>query len=254
MKRYVTLLPLLVVLLTGETSAETFVQWNAEQRTYLWMIVNRAEVQRLIPAAWEIAPVPTGASKGANFLVGFLDQLLVLDGQEKPLGGGTGRGVVFGTPARNKETGEAGFFVTRIFGGGGANTPPGAYKNTLPASVRLGRTQQGIDAMAATTTESWEVKPTTGGSIELKLQYQGGPPLRSKAELKVYSAVEPTFFRIYRNDQGLDVVRSIPGGIDRVQSYQLRVDVSELRSLFDGHEQLVSIVSLPFYIRHTHLP
>lgn len=254
MSRALTLLPFSIFMLVHVASAETFVQWTAEQRTYLWMKVDQTEAQRLIPASWELAPFETGPSTGANFLLGFLDQTLNLDGQGKPFGAGTSRAVVFGVPAKNKATGDAGFFVTRIFGVGGVHTPPGTYKNTLPASVRLDRTQNAADAAPASTTESWEVRPAGGGSIELHLQYQGGAPARTKAETKVYSAAEPSFFRIYRVEQGLDVVRSIPAGIDRVQSYQLRVNVSELSKLLNGNRTLVSIVVLPFYIRQVYLP
>ncbi len=67
-------------------------------------------------------------------------------------------------------------------------------------------------------------------------------PFRSgrKWKVKTRSPVNPEFFRIYHIDQGVDVVKSIPNGIDRVQHYQLRVTVSELGKLFDGTEQLVS--------------
>jgi hypothetical protein len=59
---------------------------------------------------------------------------------------------------------------------------------------------------------------------------------------------------MYRYDQVMDVVKSIPEGIDRVQSYQLRVTMSELRDLFDGSEQLVGIAIIPWYARQTFLP
>ncbi|PYM40419.1 MAG: hypothetical protein DME12_15695 [Candidatus Rokuibacteriota bacterium] len=72
--------------------------------------------------------------------------------------------------------------------------------------------------------------------------------------MKVYSSVEPTFFRIYRVEQGLDVARSIPDGVDRVQVFQLRVAVPELAKLFDGTEQVVGVLALPFYLRNVYLP
>jgi hypothetical protein len=61
---------------------------------------------------------------------------------------------------------------------------------------------------------------------------------RAKGDLKVYSAVEPDFFRIYRVDRGVDVVKSVPAGVDLVQGYEFRTTVSELAKLFDGSEQL----------------
>jgi hypothetical protein len=60
--------------------------------------------------------------------------------------------------------------------------------------------------------------------------------------------------RIYRPDVGTDVVKSTPAGIDCVRSYQFRVMVPELRPMFDGTEQLVSIVVPPWYVRQVFLP
>jgi hypothetical protein len=52
----------------------------------------------------------------------------------------------------------------------------------------------------------------------------------------------------------MDVVRSLSAGIDRVQSYEFRVTAAELRELFDGSEQLVSIATVPWYLRQIFLP
>jgi hypothetical protein len=78
--------------------------------------------------------------------------------------------------------------------------------------------------------------------------------MRSNPETKPRSAVDPTISRVYRVDQGLDLVRSVPVGIDRVHAYSLRVTVPELRPVFDGSEQLVSIALYPWYLRQVSLP
>jgi hypothetical protein len=98
------------------------------------------------------------------------------------------------------------------------------------------------------------VRATAGGALELQFDYRGGVPARAKTEAKVYSNVEPNFFRIYRVDQGSDVVKSVPDGIDRVKNYQLRVGIAELGKLFDGSEKVVSIAVLPWYLRQVFLP
>jgi hypothetical protein len=100
----------------------------------------------------------------------------------------------------------------------------------------------------------WEVRGARGGGIELRVQYQLALPSRGKAEQKIYSAVEPSFFRIYRFEQATDMLKSIPAGINRVQNYQLRVTVPELSKLFDGTEQLVGIITTPLYVRQIFLP
>jgi hypothetical protein len=100
----------------------------------------------------------------------------------------------------------------------------------------------------------WEVRDARGVVIELRIHYQQALPSRAKSEQKNYSAVEPSFFRIYRMDTATDIVKSIPAGIDRVQNYQFRVAVPELSKLFDGTEQLVGIAAIPLYVRQIFLP
>ena len=128
--------------------------------------------------------------------------------------------------------------------GGGGDPTHAAIREFLSrilAAVRVG-------------SELWEVRETAGGMIGLELQYRGAVPTRAKVEAKPRSPVNPEFFWIYHVDQGVDVVKSSPQGIDRVQHYQLRVTVSELGKLFDGTEQLVSVAVLPWYVRQGFLP
>jgi hypothetical protein len=102
--------------------------------------------------------------------------------------------------------------------------------------------------------ERWELQDSNGGVIECRIEYQRGVPSRARAEVRLHSAADPTFFRIYRPDIGADVVKSGPAGIDRLRSYQFRVTMSELQPLFDGTEQFVSVAVLPWYVREVFLP
>jgi hypothetical protein len=102
----------------------------------------------------------------------------------------------------------------------------------------LEQTLKGSGVEPAAGTELWDI-PSEGGTIELRLQYQRGVAMRQKQETRPRSAVDPTILRIYRVDRGLDLVRSVPAKIDRVQAYSLRVTVPDLRPLFDGSEKLM---------------
>jgi len=215
--------------------------------------VGQAELQKLVPTPLHVTPVPGGPFKEANFFVVFIDAFLVHDAQGKPDMGGILRLVVFAVPAKHSQTGE---MVTVVISGFSASPDyvPGAYKNYVPATIRREQTHKGANLEAGVGIDFWEVQGTRGGIIELRLQYQRALPSRAKAEQKIYSAVEPSFFRIYRLDTATDMVKSIPAGIDRVQNYQLRVAVPELSKLFDGTEQLVGISVIPMYLRQVFLP
>jgi hypothetical protein len=233
--------------------AETLVQQNIDTRVVLAFRVGQASLQGRLPAPWQVDPVTTGPSKDANLTIAFIDQLLNQDGEGKVVAGGTTRIVAVGIPARNSHTGEGAPFLLRAFDAN-PHGVPGPYKGAVGATIRREASLRGADLERVTGTELWEMQESGGGVIELRLEYQRGVPSRTKPEARPHSLVDPTFFRIYRIDQGTDVVKSLPGGIDRVRNYQLRVTVPELRPLFDGTEQLVSIAVLPWYVRQVFLP
>jgi hypothetical protein len=233
--------------------AETLVQQNVDTRVVLAFRVGQAALQRWLPAPWQVHPVATGPSKDANLIVTFVDRLLNQDGEGKPIAGGTTQMVGLGVPAKHGQTGETAPFVIRIFD---ANPQliPGPYKTAVLATIRREATLKAAGLEPGTGSEMWEMRESGGGVIEVRVEYQRGVPARAKPESKPHSPVDPSFFRIYRPDVGTDVVKSIPDSIDRLRSYQFRVTVPELRTLFDGSEQLVSIAILPWYVRQVFLP
>lgn len=259
LNRYVSVGFLLVILSAGSlpstppASAETLVESHVDSRVALALRVRQEELQGWLPAPWNVNPIAAGPSKEANLLIFFIDKLLTQDAEGKPIAGGIERSAALLIPAKHQQTGETAPFVIRIFTAS-PSAVPGPYKNSVHAAVRREHTEKGTSLEAGIGSDSWDVRDAGGGIIELLIQYQRAVHSRAKAEAKVRSAVEPSFFRIYRFDQGGDVVKSIPAGINRVQSYQLRVTVPELRKLFDGTEQLVSITLLPWYVRQVFLP
>lgn len=260
MYRYVGLVMLLVMSLVGNVTssiapawAETLVQSTLDNRIVLAFRVQEAELQRWVPAPWQINPVGAGPSKDANLVVTFVDRLLDQDAEGKPTAVPTYRVVALAVPAKHPQTGESGPLLIRLFNSN-PQSVPGFYKTAVQATVQREQTLKGASLEPGAGTDWWEMRDGKGGMIELRVQYQRGTPSRAKAEAKPRSGADPTVWRIYRIDQGVDVVKSIPAGIDRVQSYQLRVTVPELSKLFDGTEQLVSIAVIPSYTRQTFLP
>jgi len=258
--RFSTLGLLFGMVLTAAVSwpalvpAETLVGFNNESRTVLALRVSQAALQAWAGAPWQVSPVASGPFKDANALLVFVNPWLTQDAEGKPTAVPIDRRVALAIPAKHPQTGESANLVARVYHSN-AQALPGPYKNSVaPVTVRLVQTLKGTGVEPATGSELWEMRDGGGGVIELRLQYQRGVAARSKPEGKPRSAADPNFFRIYRVDQGMDVVRSVPAGIDRVQAYSLRVTVPELRPLFDGSEQLVGIALLPWYMRQVSLP
>lgn len=129
-----------------------------------------------------------------------------------------------------------------------------AYKNYTVAEITHERTIRTSGSGPGSAEESWRVRDTSGNTLSVRLTYDLIMPARAKSESKVYSAVEPTFFRIYRVEQGVDVVRRVVTRTDRVRGYEFQSTLSAFSKLFDGGEKLISITSIPWYVRQVYLP
>jgi len=233
--------------------AETLVESSVETRTVLAFRVRETALQRWVSEPLRITPIPSGPFKDANLFVIFMDKLVKLDAQGNPSEGGNDRAVVFAAVAKRPQDERPNVYVIRIFTAN-PKTLPGAYKNSVLASVRREQALKMVNLEPGTEEQQWDVRDSAGGTIEFLLRCQRGLPTPGKVEQNVYSAVEPDFFRIYRIDQGMDVVKSVSAGIDRVQSYEFRATAAGLHELFDGSAQLVGIAILPWYQRQIFLP
>jgi hypothetical protein len=238
--------------LVTPAGAETLSLSDVNVRTMLFFSVPADALKQKLPAQWQVGPVPAGPAKGANLAVIFLDQVLAQDPDGKPIGAtGANRSMVLVAFGKNDATSENGIPVVI---GGISSDPPGPYKAFTKGTVTRSRELRDTDSLPGTGKEVWEVRGQPTGSLMLTLQYQTGVPTRAKFEQKVYSGVDPSFFRIYRIDQGSDVVKSTVAGIDRVQGYQFQVKLPDFAKLFDGSEKLVSIIVIPWYVRQVFLP
>ena len=192
----------------------------------------------------------TGASKGSNLSLVLVDQTMAHDGEGKPLI--PYRGATLVVPVRKKGTDTAGPMV--VWGLFEAEGVPGAYGVFMPARVVTERRQRVGAEGKGTVEESWEFQGADGHSLEIKLHYDHGVPQRGKSESRVYSGAHPDFFRIYRVELGSDVARSTATGVDRISRISVKAAGPTLAPLFDGTEQLVSLTSIPSYLRQVYLP
>ena len=247
----IALLPFTGLSLNATARAETLVGSNADSRLSVALAVRPEAAQAWLPAPWQVESLPKGPFKGANLVITCIDRLLNLDPKGKPAGGGTFRLAALYVPAKHPQTGESAPFIIRVYG---PHAGVGPYKNSVQATVRREAATRGTGFEPGTGSESWLLQDQAGGILEFQMNYRRALPKRSSGEARPHSNIDPTFFRMYRYDQLMDVVKSIPDDIDRVQSHHLRVTISELRELFNGTEQLVGIALVPWYGRQTFLP
>ncbi len=233
----------------ASASAQTITEWSAEHRMSLSFRVNAEALQRLLPSGWTSAPSTAPGDRGANLRVVFIDRLLALDGQGKAFRTGTSRYIVLAAPARN-----AAGQTNTVLVSGLSPEGPGAYGVNLTAvvsTVMRSTTAQAEEGGLA--EESWLFAAATGERIELQVAYRRALAVKSHAEARLRSALHPELTRTYKIDQAADVVRSAATP-DRVESLTFRASGAAFAPIFDGKETLLSVTSLPWYVREVSVP
>ena len=239
-----------VLLVAPAFGQEKLVSTDASVRTILSFKAPTAAVEKLLPAGWQVDVPSSGAAAGANLRITFIDGVWAHDGQGKPQPA-TGRNITIGVPVK-KQGGETGGIM--LFGGLTTGAAPGVYSVFAKSNTTSQRTfRTGADGVA-TVEEAWDAKSDGGDAMQYQLHYVRGVAGSEKIDVRVYSGAKPEFYRIYRYTQAADVVRGGAAGAERVKSFAFKASGPKLGPLFDGSEQLISIVALPFYSRQVYLP
>jgi hypothetical protein len=228
-------------------AAEKYVGGNTDVRTVLAFKAADAAIQKVLPDGWEPDVAASGPAKDINLRVTFIDRLFAQDAEGKALP--SARIVTLGIPARKKGSEGRGTMLFLIYTSGESGGP---YGVSVKADAKMEREVEIDPAGKAAVEESWQFQAPDGNSIQLEIQYARGPLKSGKAESLLYSAVKPSFYRIYRYEQLEDAVRD--AGSDRVQKIVFKASGPKLSPLFDGSEQLIGVTSVPSYTRQTYLP
>ena len=231
--------------------AETFVESSISYRITAGFSVDENAVQKWLPPPWKAISLPKGPLKGANALIFFDDKVIHQYSDGKLFKDGSFCTSVLLALGKNQETDEVIFFVAKVFW---PYDDPGPYKNAIKATVNREATIKGANLKSATSSEVWTVINNDGGMLDFKLNYHRTVPIQIKSEIKARSNIDTNFYRIYRDDSVIDLVMSQPDGINRVQHFELKTTIPELRSIFDGSEKLIGISVIPALVRQVFLP
>ena len=162
--------------------------------------------------------------------------------------------MVLTVPAKHAQTGEESVFVTRVYMPD-SDLIPGPFKNSVKADVRREFDQKGENLAPGTGSDNWEMKEAGGGTIEVSFSYLRPSLNRVKWERTIRSSIDPNIYFIFRVDQSSELLRSVPGNVDRLQDYEFRSTVPELSKLLDDSaKKLVSITAIPSYILQASQP
>jgi hypothetical protein len=151
--------------------------------------VGETALQRWVSEPLRITSIPSGPFKDANLFVIYMDKLVKLDAEGKPSEGGNDRAVVFAAVAKRPQDEKPNAYVIRILTAN-PKAHPGAYKNSVLASVRREQALKMVNLEPGTEEQQWDVRDSAAGAIEFRLRCLRGLPTPGKVEQNVHSAVD----------------------------------------------------------------
>lgn len=239
--------------MTGfSATAEKAVGSTVESRVLLGFKVSDAAVKDFLPEGWTSFTIPKGPVGGANLIFALIDRHVILDAEGKPENPSSGPTAAMLAYARMDGIEGIRAFVVRVY----EETPiVDPYANSVPADIEriAGFTDSGQGERVQ--SERWTIQTEAGGEIRFELEHNvGGFMWSMGGESRPYSSVNPYFHRIYRYDQLVSLAMNTAMGRELNGTVSFTSSDPAIDALFDGTQELVSIVSIPTYIRVIALP
>ena len=241
--------------LGARASAETLVESSSETRFQLDFHVPDTALVAYLPAGWTLNVATQGPAKDANLRVVFIDRVTINGPDGKPVGTtGSNRLVYLVAPVKDP-TGTA---VQLVIGGltedrGDAPGPFGVYLLAVTHSMQRS-TSSGAGPIM--DSQDWVFAAASGERLELHIKYERGVGNRAApAEVKFYSAKNPSFYQISRQEQVLDILRNATTNPpDRVTDFSFKASGGSYTKLFDGTEKVLSWDNIVWINRSVLLP
>lgn len=244
----------LVALLTVSAlpaAAETPVGSNVDSRVLIGLSANSDGINALMPEGWTSIPFPNGPMKGANLMVGLIDQHLARDPDGKPADPATRLAAAVVGLGKETEGNNVRMYVLSLVTTNPASDP---YSNAIAADISRTRVLEGTGAPGRKHSENWIIRPEGGGEIAFSLNYTTGTANWAPGELNPYSAAKPDFSRIYRYQQLVDLALSEGLGKSLNGDVSFSSSSERFSAIFDGSEKVMAVMTVPVYIREISLP
>ena len=241
----------------GSPTAGTIVEHSSETRFQLDVQVPGAALAAYLPAGWTPNVATQGAAKDANLRVIFIDRVTINGPDAKPVGKGSNRLVYLAAPVK-----EPGGMNVQLIIGGLTEDPadaPGPFGNYLLATTHTMRrttTSPATGAGPIIDTQDWDFAAASGEHLELHIRYEKGVANKGNPnEVRFYSAKNPSFFQISRQEQVLDILRNVTTTPpDRVKEFSFKGSGGSYAKLFDGTEKSLSWDNILWINRTVLLP
>jgi hypothetical protein len=240
--------------LVGYAGAETLVEYSSEARFQLDLHVPDAVLQSFLPSGWTPNIATQGAAKDANLRAVFIDRLTINGPDGKPVGKGSNRLVYLVAPVKDP----TGANVQLVIGGltEDPGDAPGPFGNYLQATTHTMQRSTSSSSGPIIDSQDWVFVANTGERLEMHIKYERGVANKGNpADVKFYSAKNPTFYQISRQEQVLDILRNATTNPpDRVKEFSFKAGGGTYSKLFDGTEKLLSWDNILWINRSVSVP
>ena len=217
------------------------VEQSSEARFQLDLHVPDAALMSYIPQGFTLNVATQGAAKDANVRAVFIDRITINAPDGKPVGKGSNRLVYLVVPVKDS----SGTAVQLVIGGitedpDDAPGPFGVYRAATVHTMQRSTSSSGKGPML--DSQDWVFSAATGEHFELRIKYERGVANRAApADVKFYSAKNPSFYQISKQEQVLDILRNATTNPpDRVKDFSFKAGGGAYSKLFDGTEKLLS--------------
>ena len=250
-----TLLAIGVVTgLVRYANAETMVEYSAEARFQLDLHVPDAALMPFLPQGFTLNVAAQGAAKDANLRAVFIDRMTINGPDGKPVGKGSNRLVYLVAPVKDLTGANAQLVIAGL-----TEDPadaPGPFGVYLRATTHTMQRSTSSGPSAILDSQDWVFVAATGERLELHIKYERGVANKGNpADVKFYSAKNPSFFQISRQEQVLDILRNATTNPpDRVKEFSFKAGGGSYAKLFDGTEKLLSWDNIVWINRSVLLP
>jgi hypothetical protein len=242
--------------LVRQANAQALVEYSAETRFQLDLHVPDAAVKASLPPGWTLNVAPQGPAKDANLRAIFVDRVTINGPDGKPVGKtGSNRLVYLAAPVKDA----TGANVQLVIGGltedaADAPGPFGVYLLATTHTMQRSTTSSGNGPIL--DSQDWVFAAATGEHLELHIKYERGMGNKGNpADTKFYSAKNPSFYQISKQEQVLDILRNVTTTPpDRVKEFSFKASGGSYAKLFDGTEKPLSWDNILWLNRSVSLP
>jgi hypothetical protein len=227
--------------LVREASAQRLVEYSAEVRFQLDLHIPDAALMALLPAGWTPNVATQGAAKDANLRAVFIDRLTVNGPDGKPVGStGSNRLVYLVAPVKDP----SGATVQLVIGGLTEDPAdaPGPFGVYLLATTHTVQRSTSLSRGPILDSQDWVFAAATGEHLEMHIKFERGVANKGNpAEVRFYSAKNPSYYQISKQEQVLDILRNVTTAPpDRVKEFSFKGSGGSFARLFDGTEKVLS--------------